>query len=334
MTTLVTGVAGFIGFSVAKALLERGNSVIGLDSLNEYYDITLKMSRLEQLKAYESFSFHKIDLAERNTVASFFRSHQTIETIIHLAAQAGVRYSLENPFAYADSNLLGHLSILEGARHLTSLKHLVYASSSSVYGGNETLPFKIDDPVEKPLSLYAATKRSCELMSYSYSHLYQIPVTGLRFFTVYGPWGRPDMSAFIFAKAILDGTEMPVFNQGRMRRNFTYIDDVVQGVLGVIDTIPKSQEGALFSLYNIGNDQSEGLLRFIEVLENCLKTRARLNLLPMQPGDVKETVADISRSTEDFGFMPKTNIEEGLENFVSWFVDYYGYEAKARRQGE
>ena len=324
MITLVTGVAGFIGFSVAKALLEKGERVVGLDSLNDYYDVTLKKARLTQLEAYDIFQFYKVDLSDRQAVAVFFQKHTTITKIIHLAAQAGVRYSLDNPFAYADSNLLGHLAILEGARSLPSLAHLAYASSSSVYGGNDKMPFSIDDPVEKPLSLYAATKRSCEMMSYSYAHLYNIPVTGLRFFTVYGPWGRPDMSAFIFAKAILEGTEMPVFNQGRMRRNFTYIDDVTQGILGAIQTVPKSTSGqAPFSLYNIGNDRSEELMRFIEVLEEHLGKKAKLNLLPMQPGDVKETVADITKSTKDFGFRPQTNIEEGLKNFCAWFMDYY-----------
>lgn len=324
MTTLVTGVAGFIGFSVAKALLERGEEVVGLDCLNTYYDVTLKKARLKYLTDQKGFQFHKVDLADRDVVASFFQNHRDIKTLVHLAAQAGVRYSLENPFAYADSNLLGQVAILEGARHLPHLTHLVYASSSSVYGGNDKLPFSVEDPVEQPLSLYAATKRSCELMSYAYAHLYHIPVTGLRFFTVYGPWGRPDMSAFIFTKAILEGTELPVFNQGRMRRNFTYIDDVVQGILGVMAAPPQaSSGGAPARLYNIGNDRSEALLRFIEVLEECLGKKAKLNLLPMQPGDVQETVADISRSTQDFGFKPQTNIEEGLPHFTDWFLEYY-----------
>lgn len=324
MTVLVTGVAGFIGFSVAKTLLEQGKTVVGLDSLNTYYDLNLKKARLQQLTNFANFSFHKLDLSNRDQVATFFKENSSIENIIHLAAQAGVRYSLENPYAYADSNLLGHLSILEGARHLPNLKQLAYASSSSVYGGNEKLPFSVDDPVNKPLSLYAATKRSCEMMSYSYAHLYQIPVTGLRFFTVYGPWGRPDMSAFIFAKAILEGKELPVFNQGRMRRNFTYIDDVVEGILGVINTdFSTCKDAAPFRLYNIGNDRSEGLMRFIEVLEEHLGQKAKLNLLPMQPGDVKETVADITQSTRDFGFKPQTNIEEGLKHFCDWFMDHY-----------
>lgn len=324
MSVLVTGVAGFIGFSIAKALLEEGKTVVGLDSLNTYYDVALKQARLQQLLSYDTFSFHQLDLADRHKMASFFQEKTSIDLIIHLAAQAGVRYSLENPFAYADSNLLGHLAILEGARQLPHLKQLIYASSSSVYGGNDKLPFSVEDPVNKPLSLYAASKRSCEMMSYSYAHLYQIPMTGLRFFTVYGPWGRPDMSAFIFAKAILAGEELPVFNQGRMRRNFTYIDDVVQGIKGVMKTdFDKSQSSTPFRLYNIGNDRSEGLLRFIEVLESHLGCPAKLKLLPMQPGDVKETVADISQSTQDFGFKPQTNIEEGLKHFCDWYQNHY-----------
>jgi UDP-glucuronate 4-epimerase len=335
MTILVTGAAGFIGYHACQTLLSRGEKVIGVDNLNDYYDVRLKQARLEQLQANKHFEFYLINIADRAAVENLVKEHSDISRIIHLAAQAGVRYSLINPYAYSEANVLGHLTILEACRRLPKLKHLVYASSSSVYGANQKLPFSVSDPVEQPISLYAATKRSCELMSYTYSHLFQIPATGLRFFTVYGPWGRPDMSAFIFTKAILTGQVIPVFNHGDMRRNFTYVDDIVQGTLACLDnpgscSIPQatSQEALSSSrpphrVYNIGNNKSEPLMNFIHTLENIIGKKANIQFEDMQPGDVKETIADISDTTRDFGFLPKTNIEEGLQNFVSWYRGFY-----------
>ena len=324
MSILITGVAGFIGSHVAHALLQRGESVIGLDSLNDYYDVSLKQARLARLDGQQNFSFHKINFADRLALAEFIKQHQNIDRIIHLAAQAGVRYSLTHPEAYGEANLIGHLNMLELARSLPSLKHMVYASSSSVYGANDKLPFSVKDPVNQPMSLYAATKRSCELMSHTYSHLYGIPLTGLRYFTVYGPWGRPDMSAFIFTKAILEGREFPVFNHGKMRRNFSYIEDIVQGTIGCLDNPPTKEGGSsCHRLYNIGNDKSVELMHFIKVLEQIIGKKAKFEMHPMQPGDVKETIADISESTQDFGFKPKTDIEQGLQHFVEWYHHYY-----------
>lgn len=331
---LVTGVAGFIGFHVAKALLDRGDFVIGLDNLNDYYDVQLKCDRLVHLETYPHFQFHKLDLADRAGMEALFaqsRPHQ----VIHLAAQAGVRYSLKNPHAYIDSNLVGFLHILEGCRHW-GIEHLVYASSSSVYGTNRTMPFSVQQNVDHPISLYAATKKANELMAHSYSHLYDLPTTGLRFFTVYGPWGRPDMATFSFTKAILEGRPIDVYNYGDMKRDFTYIDDIVDGVIKTLDHIPdntylpdeQSSENsphvkAPYRLYNIGNHHPVSLLYFIEVLENCLGTSAKKNLLPLQPGDVLETYADISDLTRDVGFLPQTSIEVGLERFVNWYRAYY-----------
>lgn len=319
MTTLVTGAAGFIGYHTCQHLLQRGERVIGIDNLNNYYDVRLKEARLSKLQTHAHFSFEKLNINNKEIIQSLIAQYPDIDQIVHLAAQAGVRYSLTNPFAYADSNLMGHLTILELARALPKLKNLVYASSSSVYGANQKLPFSIKDPVDYPISLYAATKRSCELMSYTYSHLFGIPIIGLRFFTVYGPWGRPDMSAFIFTKSILAGEEIPVFNHGDMRRNFTYIDDIVQGVIRSLD-LPLP---ATHRLYNIGNNRSESLMHFINVLEQHLGKKALIRFKPLQPGDVKETIADITETTRDFGFMPKTHIEEGLKNFVSWYKEFY-----------
>lgn len=339
MTILVTGAAGFIGYHVCQHLLNRGERVIGVDNLNPYYDVQLKESRLKELEKNNNFKFHLINIADRSEMQALVTKNPGIKKIVHLAAQAGVRYSLTHPFAYADSNLLGHLVILESARLLPELEHLVYASSSSVYGANQKLPFSVNDPVDHPISLYAATKRSCELMSYTYSHLHNIPCSGLRFFTVYGPWGRPDMSAFLFTKAILEEKEIPVFNHGDMRRNFTYIDDIVQGTIACLDKgsvrTPRSEianadmnkltpNKVPHRVYNIGNNRSEPLMHFIETLEKIIGKKAKIRFEDMQPGDVKETIADISDTTQDFGFMPKTNIEAGLSQFVAWYRSYYG----------
>ncbi len=322
MTVLITGAAGFIGFHVARALLDQGHRVLGLDSLNPYYDVTLKEARLAQLQAHKNFSFEKIELSDAPAVEDFFKRHLQITHVIHLAAQAGVRYSLENPLVYGQSNLMGYLILLEGVRRLPNLKHFIYASSSSVYGRNEKLPFAVSDRTDKPVSLYAATKRANELMGTCYSHLYQLPSTGLRFFTVYGPWGRPDMSSFLFTKAILGNEEIRVFNHGNMRRNFTYIADVVSGVVAALDKAPGEDDG-YHRLYNLGNDRSNSLMEFIETLEKVLGQKARLRLEPFQPGDVKETVADITESRRDLGYHPQTNIEEGLSLFVEWYKEYY-----------
>jgi UDP-glucuronate 4-epimerase len=323
MTILVTGSAGFIGYHVSKQLLDRGEEVIGVDNLNDYYDVSLKKARLHQLQQHPHFTFSAINIADREAIQELCKKNPGIEKIVHLAAQAGVRYSLTKPYPYIDSNVVGHLTILEACRHLDKLKHLVYASSSSVYGANQKLPFSVQDPVDTPISLYAATKRSGELMSYTYSHLYGIPTTGLRFFTVYGPWGRPDMSAFLFTKAILNNQEIAVFNHGDMRRNFTYIDDIVTGTINCLDR-PPEQDASLARLYNIGNSRSESLMDFIHTLENTLQKKAKIRFEDMQPGDVKETIADISDTTRDFGFHPKTDIEEGLKAFVAWYRGFYG----------
>ncbi|MDB6096523.1 MAG: capsular biosynthesis protein CpsI [Francisellaceae bacterium] len=331
MTILITGVAGFIGYHLAVTLLKSKVRVIGIDNINEYYDIGLKQARLNNLKIYSNFIFYKLDIAETKAILNLKILHPHITHIIHLAAQAGVRYSLSHPHTYTHSNIEGHLNILELCRQLipNQFEQLVYASSSSVYGANTKLPFSIKDPVDTPMSLYAATKRANELMSYTYSHLYKIPATGLRFFTVYGPWGRPDMSAFIFTKAILDGQELPVFNQGHMRRNFSYIEDIIGGIIACLNKPPfKIKElNSCFvphRLYNLGNDQSESLLDFIKTLEKIIGKKAILRLEDMQPGDVKETIADISETTRDLGFIPKTNISEGLTHFVNWYKNFYG----------
>jgi len=324
MTVLVTGVAGFIGFHVANALLRRGETVLGIDNVNDYYSVALKRARLARLAESGAFAFHEIDIADRDAVAAVLAGHGDISGIIHLAAQAGVRYSLVNPYAYAHSNVMGHLVMLEAARRLDRLRSFVYASSSSVYGGNTKQPFSVEDRVDDPVSLYAATKRSCELVTVSYCHLYALPATGLRYFTVYGPWGRPDMAAYLFADAIMAGRPIDVFNEGRMARDFTYIDDVVAGTLAAFDRPPRT--ALPHRIYNLGNHRPEPLLRFIEVLEQALGRTAEKRLMPMQPGDVAESFADIETSRRDLGFEPRTPIEVGIPNFVRWYRDYHGME--------
>jgi UDP-glucuronate 4-epimerase len=324
MTFLVTGAAGFIGYHVSAALLARGETVVAVDTLNPYDDIAVKRGRLEQLESQRNFRFHELDIADRAAMDDLVRADGPFRCIVHLAAQAGVRYSLTNPMAYAHSNLMGQTVMLELARHMDGLEHLVFASSSSVYGGNTKLPFAVADRVDTPVSLYAATKRAGELMAYCYSHLYRLPTTGLRFFSVYGPWGRPDMAAWLFTEAILAGHPIKVFNHGDMRRDFTYVDDIVDGALRVIDR-PPSREGALpWRLYNIGNNHPEPLLRFIALLESALGRKAEKELLPMQPGDVAETYADIADLTRDTGFRPTTTIEQGIPRFVAWYRGFRG----------
>ncbi len=330
---LITGVAGFIGFYVAKNLLNRGVNIIGIDNLNDYYDVALKEARLSQLKKLDNFQFEQLDLSDRPGMADLFARHQP-DKVVHLAAQAGVRHSLTNPHAYVDSNLVGFVNILEGCRH-NQVKHLVFASSSSVYGANTKMPFSVNDNVDHPVSLYAATKKANELMAHTYSHLYGLPTTGLRFFTVYGPWGRPDMAYFLFTKAILEGQPIKVFNQGKMRRDFTYIDDIVEGIIRVLDRIPQPNpahdfdsgsagiSAAPYKIYNIGNHQPVELLRFIEVLEDCLGVKAQKQMMPMQPGDIPATYADIEDLCKDVGFKPSTPIEVGIRRFVDWYRSYY-----------
>lgn len=333
---LVTGAAGFIGFFAAKHLLERGDNVIGLDNLSDYYDVNLKKSRLAILQNYHNFQFHHLDLANRQGIADLFANLQP-ELVLHMAAQAGVRYSLTNPYAYVDSNLVGFAHILEGCRH-SHIKHLVFASSSSVYGANTKMPFSVSDRVDLPISLYAATKKANELMAHAYSHLYNIPTTGLRFFTVYGPWGRPDMALFTFTQAILTGQPIPVFNYGRMRRDFTYVDDIVAGVICALDKIPQPNpqrteasespgtSTAPYKIYNIGNNNPVELNHFISVLEEYLGVKAIKDLLPLQPGDVLETYADIDDLVQEVGFKPSTPIEVGIPKFVDWYRSYYHLE--------
>jgi UDP-glucuronate 4-epimerase len=333
MRILVTGVAGFIGFHVSRRLLARGDTIIGLDSVNNYYDVRLKEDRLALLKDHERFSFHRLDLANRAGMEEVFATEKP-ERVIHLAAQAGVRYSLTNPHAYIDSNLVGFLHILEGCRH-NRVQHLVYASSSSVYGANTKMPFSIHDNVDHPVSLYAASKKANELMAHTYSHLYNLPTTGLRFFTVYGPWGRPDMALFIFTKAILEGRPIDVFNHGKMKRDFTYIDDIVEGVVRVTDHLPQPNPDwssmhpdpgtskAPYKVYNIGNNKPVELLHFIETLENSLGKKAEKNFLPIQPGDVPETCADVEDLMRDVGFRPDTPVTTGIARFVDWYRSYY-----------
>ena len=323
MATLVTGAAGFIGFHTCRRLLERGERVVGVDNINDYYDPSLKEGRLAQLTGKPGFTFHRVDIADREAMAGVFATHGEVTRIVHLAAQAGVRYSLTNPYAYTRSNVEGQLVLLEMARNLRKCEHFVYASSSSVYGANKKLPFAVEDRVDNPVSLYAATKKAGELMAHCYSHLYALPTTGLRFFTVYGPWGRPDMSAFLFVKAILAGQPIRVFNNGDMRRDFTFIDDIVAGVLAVLDGPPSGPETP-WRVYNIGNHRSEPLMRFISVIEDCLGMKAEINFEPMQPGDVKETYADIEAIQRDFGFQPSTAIDVGLPRFIEWYRGYYG----------
>ncbi len=323
MTVLVTGAAGFIGFHVSRALLARGERVVGVDIVNDYYDPALKEDRLAVLAREAGFSLVRSDIADWTAVAALFAANPDIDGIVHLAAQAGVRYSLTDPYAYTHSNVEGQLALLEACRASDKLKHFVYASSSSVYGANTKLPFSVDDPVDHPVSLYAATKRAGELMAFTYGHLYGVPSTGLRFFTVYGPWGRPDMAAWIFTKKILAGEPIEVFNNGDMRRDFTFIDDIVAGVVSCLDR-PPSGSGVPARLYNIGNHQSEKLTDFIATLEKALGRKAEMLLKPMQMGDVKETYADIEATQRDFGFQPKTTIAEGIPSFVAWYRDYHG----------
>jgi UDP-glucuronate 4-epimerase len=318
MTILVTGAAGFIGYHVARALLDRGESVLGLDSLSPYYDPALKRARLARLAESPGFAFRELDLARREAVAELGRAHPEIRRIVHLAAQAGVRHSIDHPFDYVDANLTGQLAVLELARHLPRLESLVYASSSSVYGANSRLPFSTTDRTDDPISLYAATKKAGELMATAYTRLYGFGAIGLRFFTVYGPWGRPDMSAWLFTKAILEGRPIQVFNDGDMRRDFTYIDDIVQGVLAAVD-----RPATRHRVYNLGNNRAEPLLRFIEVIEQAAGRKAIVELKPMQKGDVKETFADILESTRDLGFRPTTPIDVGVPRFVEWYREYH-----------
>jgi len=325
MTILVTGVAGFIGYHVAEALMARGDDVIGVDNLNEYYDVALKKARLDRLETHHGFTFKRLDIADEGAMAALSRGLGGVTGVVHLAAQAGIRYSLINPQAYVRDNIGGHLNVLETCRHMEDLRHLVYASSSSVYGTNQKQPYSEEDPVERPVSLYGASKKADELISHTYSHLYGIPATGLRFFTVYGPWGRPDMAYYAFTEAIFRGETIHVFNHGDMRRDFTYIDDAVAGVLAALDRPPESADGAApHRVYNIGNNQPVELLRFIEMIEQAAGRKADLKMAPMQPGDVKETYADITAAGRDLGFKPTTSLTAGIPLFVRWYRDYHG----------
>lgn len=333
MKVLVTGAAGFIGSFTAGRLLSRDDEVVGLDNLNDYYDVALKQARLERLRANPRFRFIHMDLADRSAIAALF-AQEKFERVVHLGAQAGVRYSLQNPDSYIQSNIVGTLHVLEGCRH-TGVAHLVYASSSSVYGASTQLPYSVREPASHPVSLYAATKRSNELMAHSYSSVFGIPTTGLRFFTVYGPWGRPDMALSLFARAILEGRPIKVFNHGHHKRDFTYIDDIVEGIVRVLDRIPgpdphwdgnqpnPGSSRAPYRLYNIGSNRPIELLRYIEVLEDCLGRKAEKIFLPMQPGDVEDTFADVSELIRDIGYQPSTPIERGVRNFVEWIREYY-----------
>ena len=333
MKYLVTGAAGFIGFHVTQRLLAAGHQVIGIDNLNDYYDVNLKTARLDLVNRYPEFTFIKIDIADREGIARLFRE-QGFQRVIHIAAQAGVRYSLENPLAYADANLIGHLNILEGCRH-SRVEHLLYASSSSVYGLNRKLPFSTGDSVDHPVSLYAATKKANELMSHTYSHLYGIPTTGMRLFTVYGPWGRPDMALFKFTRAILAGESIDVYNNGQMQRDFTYVDDIAESIIRLQDVIPQpdkdwtvesgspASSSAPYRVYNIGNSQPVALMDYITALENALGQTARKNMLPMQPGDVLDTSADTRELAEAIDFRPQTQVADGVARFVSWYRDFY-----------
>ena len=316
MKILVTGAAGFIGTALSLSLLERGDEVIGVDNLNDYYDVSLKHARLARLAPFENFKFIQLNIADRDAMEELFATEQ-FERVVNLAAQAGVRYSITNPHVYAESNLIGFLNVLEGCRQ--NQIDLIYASSSSVYGANTKLPFSTDDKVDNPVSLYAATKKANELMAHSYSHLYNFSTTGLRFFTVYGEWGRPDMSPFIFARQILAGKPIDLFNYGKHSRDFTYIDDIVEGILRVIDKPAKSH----YQIYNIGNSQPEQLLTFVETLEKHLGKTAIKNLLPMQAGDVQDTYADVSDLMRDFDYLPKTSLDVGIEKFVKWYKTFY-----------
>ncbi|MBI3939073.1 MAG: NAD-dependent epimerase [Betaproteobacteria bacterium] len=334
MKMLVTGVAGFIGMHVARRLLTRGDEVVGVDNLNDYYDVNLKLARLEQLRAKNGFRFKKLDIAEREGLAELFAREQ-FHRVVHLAAQAGVRYSLKSPHSYIHSNIVGFANVLEGCRH-HRVEHLVYASSSSVYGANARLPFSVHDNVDHPVSLYAATKKANELMAHAYSHLYRLPTTGLRLFTVYGPWGRPDMAAALFTKAILAGEPINVFNKGKMKRDFTYIDDIVEAVVRTVDHIATPDSGAdmarpdpavsraPYRIYNIGNHTPVELMAFIETLENAIGKKAVKNMLPMQPGDVPATYADVEDLRDAIDFAPDTPLQAGIRQYVAWYLSYYG----------
>lgn len=323
MTVLVTGAAGFIGFHTCQRLLARGERVVGVDEMNDYYDPTLKHARLAKLQANADFTFFKVDIADREGMAEMAAKVPDVDRVINLAAQAGVRYSLEFPHKYTHANIEGLLVLLELARHQWKVKHFAYASSSSVYGTNSKMPFSVEDRVDTPISLYAATKRANELMAHCYSHLYRIPTTGLRFFTVYGPWGRPDMAAYLFAKAIVEGRPIQVFNNGDMRRDFTYIDDIVSGVVGVLDNPPAdSGNEPPYKIYNVGNNRSESLMDYIGEIEKGLGRKAEYEFLPMQPGDVRETYADISSIQRDVGYAPTTPISVGVPRFIEWFKEF------------
>ena len=334
MKILVSGVAGFVGFYLSQRLVGSGYEVLGIDNLNDYYDVSLKESRLELLKSLEGFRFIKTDIADRKGIEDVFKA-ENFDRVMHLGAQAGVRYSIDNPLAYADSNLIGHLNILEGCRH-NNVEHLVYASSSSVYGLNAKTPFSTSDSVDHPVSLYAATKKANELMSHTYSHLYGVPTTGLRFFTVYGPWGRPDMAYFKFTKAILNGDTIDVYNNGDMSRDFTYIDDIVEGIVRIADVIPQkdpdwtveagspASSSAPYAVYNIGNGNPVNLMEFIGCIEKELGIEAKKNFMPMQPGDVYTTYADVKGLFEAVGYKPKTTVADGVAKFIEWYKEYYG----------
>lgn len=333
MKCLVTGAAGFIGMHLSKYLLQRGDNVVGLDNLNDYYDVNLKKSRLAILESMSGFTFARIDLADRSGMAELFQ-REKFNKVINLAAQAGVRYSITNPYSYVDTNLVGFIHILEGCRH-NGISHLVYASSSSVYGANTKMPFSIHHNVDHPMSLYAASKKANELMAHTYSSLYRLPTTGLRFFTVYGPWGRPDMALFLFTKNILEGKPINVFNYGKHKRDFTYIDDIVEGVVRVLDQTPEPDQNwdamapdsatsyAPYRLYNIGNNQPVDLKHYIEIIEKTLGKTARKNYLPLQPGDVPDTYADVNDLVKNVGFKPQTTVEEGISRFIDWYRQYY-----------
>ena len=335
MKILVTGAAGFIGFHTAQKLLARGDEVVGLDNLNDYYDVSLKRARLSRLEQRPGFRFERLDLADTGAISALFAREQ-FQRVVHLAAQAGVRYSLEDPHAYVRSNVTGTLNVLEGCRH-NGIEHLVYASTSSVYGANTDMPFSVHRPADHPLSLYAATKRANELMAHNYSSLFKFPTTGLRFFTVYGPWGRPDMALFLFTRNILEGKPIDVFNHGRHKRDFTYVEDIAEGVVRVLDRLAQPAPGwdsgapdpatssAPFRLYNIGNNRPVELMRYIEVIEEYLGRKAQKNFLPLQLGDVPETFADIDDLVSDVGYRPATPIDVGVRRFVDWFCEYYGY---------
>lgn len=333
MKILVTGAAGFIGSVTARKLAERGDTVVGLDNFNDYYDVTLKEARAALLEGFDNFTMHRLDLADRPGMERLF-AEEKFDRVVHLAAQAGVRYSIENPHSYIDSNIVGTLHVLEGCRH-NGVEHLVYASSSSVYGANTAMPFSIHQNVDHPLALYGATKKANELMAHTYSNLYQLPTTGLRFFTVYGPYGRPDMALFMFTRNIIEGKPIDVFNYGNHRRDFTYVDDIVEGVIRTMDNVASPNDAwdsddpdpgtsrAPYRLYNIGNQQPVELMRYIEVIEECVGKKAEKNLLPMQPGDVPDTYADAEDLARDVGYRPSTPIETGVRNFVDWYIDYY-----------